>query len=892
MEMDQSKLKKKRAPTALTIKCSVCGAAAPDHVHFGGHCCYSCRAFFRRTLQRMEKTEIVCRTGIGQCEVSEMSKACSACRYDKCLSVGMKSDLLQGKRKKKDGHQDDLTATSPPSSYTPKPNYMTSEPGEAQETDHNIESFDNKNILNSDFDNSVLKENPSEATPSKLELEQDRKRQFVIDYNNMCTDKKSFSNFPYKYPHTSSYSSPVNELRKVRRNSYIKAEELHDFQYQRANSFHGQITPKEEFNPEYYQQGVSQDPTVLKKEVIEHGATLDNIQHPSVIQGPSSGVIKSTRTSVIQHTHSLPKREELGEDLPADQSQGSAPHSSTFLRYGADVMKYQADFCKQQSKVLNIQASMIEQEERARQALMTPYYTQNNLYVPTMPSYPTRRQTPQGTGHMGHSHIRSNQNLHQHQGSNIRYENIPTNVLPSQGEGFVPREPMKPQEQPLESFDEKAEQINLQKDLESMFDEVLQKENSSLDSKVFQSQIFQEAEDLLSNSPLNNLLFSLSQDVKQQQQQQQRHFNENVPSEILVNDRALKMDRKKPCVDIQHVGRDDFDDNPGPEFSYKCGENQDPRRYNKISEFRITDEEINVVDKIYWNMSRCTKAMVRPAVYQAMIDCWRGVKTYHQMLGILAQGKSSQAYMHILIFANLPYFTEMSSRAHQYLMRVNGSVCQELMTAYFFFGHNATTILEQEKTCGLVSNFTDYIMKEAPYAANMPARSYDSIYQHPWAASYEDEQKHKRTQQLVGESMRGKDKRVLPILYALAFYAVTDVEMTQAELSVQDKAAINKAKEHLSVIYRRFMKQEHGWMAGAGYAISHVYYITVMKENVKIGHQSPVHKQVTVQPEKLKEADPMPIPPGIVRPIEILKDIVPAKILISSEKSQAEMQPQ
>ena len=49
----------------------------------------------RRTLQRMEKTEIVCPTGIGQCEVSEMSKACSACRYDKCLAVGMKGDLLQ-----------------------------------------------------------------------------------------------------------------------------------------------------------------------------------------------------------------------------------------------------------------------------------------------------------------------------------------------------------------------------------------------------------------------------------------------------------------------------------------------------------------------------------------------------------------------------------------------------------------------------------------------------------------------------------------------------------------------------------------------------------------------------------------------------------------------------
>ena len=28
-------------------------------------------------------------------------------------------------------------------------------------------------------------------------------------------------------------------------------------------------------------------------------------------------------------------------------------------------------------------------------------------------------------------------------------------------------------------------------------------------------------------------------------------------------------------------------------------------------------------------------------------------------------------------------------------MKVNDSVCSELMTAYFFFGHTATTILDQ-----------------------------------------------------------------------------------------------------------------------------------------------------------------------------------------------------
>ena len=43
----------------------------------------------------MEKTEIVCRTGLEQCEVSQVSKACSACRFSQCLAVGMKSDLLQ-----------------------------------------------------------------------------------------------------------------------------------------------------------------------------------------------------------------------------------------------------------------------------------------------------------------------------------------------------------------------------------------------------------------------------------------------------------------------------------------------------------------------------------------------------------------------------------------------------------------------------------------------------------------------------------------------------------------------------------------------------------------------------------------------------------------------------
>ncbi len=45
--------------------CPVCGEEAPDaqvhHPHYGGICCYSCRAFFRRASRKSKS--LVCKTG-------------------------------------------------------------------------------------------------------------------------------------------------------------------------------------------------------------------------------------------------------------------------------------------------------------------------------------------------------------------------------------------------------------------------------------------------------------------------------------------------------------------------------------------------------------------------------------------------------------------------------------------------------------------------------------------------------------------------------------------------------------------------------------------------------------------------------------------------------------
>ena len=90
--------------------------------------------------------------------------------------------------------------------------------------------------------------------------------------------------------HSFNTDDNVNrEKQKISEGKYSQLE-LH---YERPTSFQG----------EAYQHTID-----LKKEITEDVGNADQIQQPSVIQAPSSRVIKGLRTSVIQHTHSLPKR--------------------------------------------------------------------------------------------------------------------------------------------------------------------------------------------------------------------------------------------------------------------------------------------------------------------------------------------------------------------------------------------------------------------------------------------------------------------------------------------------------------------------------------------------------------------------------------------------------
>ena len=73
-----------------TEKCGVCGDAAAKHVHYGATTCFSCRAFFRRSIQNGAAKQYNCRIA-NNCQIMVKTRIkCQKCRLDKCMDAGMK----------------------------------------------------------------------------------------------------------------------------------------------------------------------------------------------------------------------------------------------------------------------------------------------------------------------------------------------------------------------------------------------------------------------------------------------------------------------------------------------------------------------------------------------------------------------------------------------------------------------------------------------------------------------------------------------------------------------------------------------------------------------------------------------------------------------------------
>eukprot|EP00095_Tigriopus_kingsejongensis_P012451 snap_masked-scaffold89_size390429-processed-gene-2.6 protein:Tk12451 transcript:snap_masked-scaffold89_size390429-processed-gene-2.6-mRNA-1 annotation:"heparan sulfate 2-o-sulfotransferase pipe" len=86
----------------LPKECAVCGITSETfHLNYGASTCFSCRAFFRRAIERSRNPKFVCKKG-GTCEVNPTTrKSCRKCRFNKCLEAGMKTDFVLDDSQKK-----------------------------------------------------------------------------------------------------------------------------------------------------------------------------------------------------------------------------------------------------------------------------------------------------------------------------------------------------------------------------------------------------------------------------------------------------------------------------------------------------------------------------------------------------------------------------------------------------------------------------------------------------------------------------------------------------------------------------------------------------------------------------------------------------------------------
>ena len=87
----------------------------------------------------------------------------------------------------------------------------------------------------------------------------------------------------------------------------------------------------------------------------------------------------------------------------------------------------------------------------------------------------------------------------------------------------------------------------------------------------------------------------------------------------------------------------------------------------------------------------------------------------------------------------------------------------------------------------------------------------------------------------MGESLRGKDKRIIPLLYTINFFGVSEAEMEAANLNVEDVRVIKRAQDHMGSIYHKFMKQCYGWKVATGSVFGHIYGLSVLRGNINLG---------------------------------------------------------
>lgn len=190
-----------KKPAELKVKCWICGAGAADHLHYGAICCYSCRAFFRRSGHR----NYVCVDRKHKCTITPNNrKQCKLCRYTRCVAVGMKPEMVDATlARRKDENQEEI-----PDSTT----HLSDE--EVQE-DSKIKMLDLDNRQIDCFSDSFTK-----SETESLVYENNNQKPFInykdsIDQVNMYSKDNNYPHIRFPAPNHLNYTNDTKYLRRI-----------------------------------------------------------------------------------------------------------------------------------------------------------------------------------------------------------------------------------------------------------------------------------------------------------------------------------------------------------------------------------------------------------------------------------------------------------------------------------------------------------------------------------------------------------------------------------------------------------------------------------------------------------------------------------------------------
>lgn len=108
------------AAAASRYACVICGDKASGK-HYGVHSCEGCKGFFKRTVRK--DLTYTCRDN-RDCIIDKRQRnRCQYCRYQKCLTVGMKREAVQDERQKS-GLGEGESPSSPTASNSSNSNHM------------------------------------------------------------------------------------------------------------------------------------------------------------------------------------------------------------------------------------------------------------------------------------------------------------------------------------------------------------------------------------------------------------------------------------------------------------------------------------------------------------------------------------------------------------------------------------------------------------------------------------------------------------------------------------------------------------------------------------------------------------------------------------------------